>query len=154
MDAIYDVFPVHTTAPSLACQLAAGDSHGRLCPAGASPEPRQPSTAAQLAGAAQHRPAQCINPAIDGRWRFQYLAAYAGSSPANWGSFGDAAIVTSRNASWTSTPANSSTAQWIGLNAWGGQPYIDGANFGNIDGLFQVQFNLDPACLWVAFSPR
>jgi len=93
------------------------------------------------------------NPAIDGRWRFQYLAAYAGSSPANWGSFGDAAIVTSRNASWTSTPANSSTAQWIGLNAWGGQPYIDGANFGNIDGLFQVQFNLDPSVSLGSFQP-
>lgn len=93
------------------------------------------------------------NPAIDGRWRFQYLPAYAGSSPANWGSFGDAAIVTSRNASWTSTPANSSTAQWIGMNAWGSQPYIDGANFGNIDALFQVQFNLDPNVSLGSFQP-
>ena len=93
------------------------------------------------------------NPAIDGRWRFQYLPAYAGSSPANWGSFGDAAIVTSRNASWTSTPDNSSAAQWIGLNAWGSQPYIDGANFGNIDALFQVQFNLDPSVSLGSFQP-
>ncbi|MCS4295161.1 hypothetical protein M2375_003403 [Comamonas sp. BIGb0152] len=93
------------------------------------------------------------NPAIDGRWRFQYLQAYAGSSPVNWGSFGDAAIVTNRNANWTSTPANSSAAQWIGLNAWGSQPYIDGANYGNIDALFQVEFNLDPSVSLGSFQP-
>ena len=60
------------------------------------------------------------NAQVDSRWRFQYLSAYAGSDPANWRSFGDATIVTSRVSSWTSTPAASSTAQWIAANAWGG----------------------------------
>ncbi|WP_312833927.1 IPTL-CTERM sorting domain-containing protein [Comamonas sp.] len=93
------------------------------------------------------------NAQVDSRWRFQYLSAYAGSDPANWRSFGDATIVTSRVSSWTSTPAASSTAQWIAANAWGGQPYVDGANFGNIDALFQVQFSIDPAVSLGSFAP-
>lgn len=97
--------------------------------------------------------ASATNPATDSRWAFQYLPAYAGSDPANWGSFGDAYIVTNRNANWTSTPANSLTAQWIGMNASGSQPYVDGSNFGNIDALFKVQFNIDPTVSLGSFAP-
>ena len=93
------------------------------------------------------------NPAVDSHWRFQYLPAYAGSDQVNWGSFGDATIVTVRNASWTSTPASSATAQWLGMNSVGDQPYVDGSNFGNIDALFQVQFNLESTVSLSSFQP-
>ncbi|WP_395025310.1 IPTL-CTERM sorting domain-containing protein [Comamonas odontotermitis] len=93
------------------------------------------------------------DPATDLNWKFQYLPTYSGSDPVNWGAFGAAKLVTSPTASWSSTPANSSTAKWIGMDAFGSQPYTDGSNFGNIDGLFQVQFNLASTVSLGGFQP-
>ena len=93
------------------------------------------------------------NSSIDKLWKFKYLPAYSGSDPVNWGTLNEAYIITNRTASWTSTPAGSSSAKWIGLDAYGSQPYVDGSNFGNVDGIFQVQFNIDPAVSLTSFRP-
>ena len=39
------------------------------------------------------------------------------------------------------------------MDAFGSQPYTDGSNFGNIDGLFQVQFNLASTVSLGGFQP-
>lgn len=93
------------------------------------------------------------NAAVDRYWKFKALPAYTGSNPANWGSLGDATIVTSPTASWTSTPGGSASARWIGLDAYGNQPYFDGSNFGNIDAIFQVSFDIASNVSLASFQP-
>lgn len=39
------------------------------------------------------------------------------------------------------------------MDDYGSQPYTDGSNYGNIDALFQIQFNLDPTVSLASFQP-
>ena len=93
------------------------------------------------------------NLAIDKFWKLKSLPAYAGADPANWGTFGDATIVTNKTGAWTSTPGNSGAAKWLGIDSYGNQPYFDGANFGNVDAMFQVQFSIAPSVNVSQFQP-
>lgn len=111
----------------------------------------QPNSLAQL----NTGQASSDSPSVDRLWRYQALSAYAGSDPANWGAFGNAYIVNPIVGGWTSTPGGSGAAKWIGASTGGGQPVVAGNTnaWGNVDVLFQVQFNLASTVSLPSFQP-